>query len=75
MKTRPPNILRHRQNGSAVVVLLILLVIMVLLSTANTNALIHLRQELRLLEQRQVQRLKTTPPAAAVALPTKSHPR
>ena len=67
MKTRPSNILRHRRNGSAVLVLLILLVIMTLLATANSSALLHLRHELRLLDQRQVQRLKASPPHAIAA--------
>ena len=51
---------RRRQRGSAVLILLILLAIMMLLVVANGSTLIHLRQELKLLEHRQVERLKAS---------------
>jgi Zn-dependent protease len=51
---------RYRQGGSAVLVLLILLVIMLMLITANSSTLLHLHRELKLLDQRQVERLNAS---------------
>ena len=53
----PPS---RRQNGSAVLVFITLLAIMVILVTANSKALFCLHQEIKLLEQRQVERLNTS---------------
>lgn len=67
---------RLNQNGSTVLVLLILLTIMLLLAAANSRALIHLRGELNLLNQRQVERLKiATPPPAAPVSPAIPEPK
>jgi len=49
---------QRRQNGVAIVVILALLSIMLLYITANVRSLHHLGRELRLLEQRQIQRLE-----------------
>ncbi len=50
----------RRQSGSAVVIFIALLAIMLLLITANSSALLHLHRELKLLDQRQVERLKAS---------------
>lgn len=58
MKIHPPIVShRRRQRGSIVLVFLILLAIMMLLAVANSSALLHLHQELNLLEHRQIGRL------------------
>ena len=51
---------RRRQGGSAVVFFIILLAIMLVLITANSSALLHLHRELKLLDQRQVERLNAS---------------
>ena len=51
---------RHRQSGSAVVIFITLLAIMLMLITANSSALLHLHRELKLLDQRQVERLNAS---------------
>ena len=51
---------RRRQNGSTVLVLITLLTIMVMLATANSKALFHLHQEIKLLEKKQVERLNAS---------------
>jgi hypothetical protein len=51
---RPP---RKSQNGSAIFIVLVLLMIMVVLAAANTATLNRLRQRVKLVEQRQTQRL------------------
>lgn len=51
---------RRRQNGSAVLVFIMLLAVMLILVTANSKALFHLHQEIKLLEQRQVKRLNAS---------------
>jgi type II secretory pathway component PulK len=48
---------RRGQSGSAVVVVLVLLFIMVVFVTANTITLNSLRRQVKLVEQRQIQRL------------------
>ncbi len=50
----------HRQSGSAVLFFIILLAIMLMLITANSSALLHLHRELKLLDQRQVERLNAS---------------
>ena len=49
-----------RENGSAVLILITLLAVMLLLLTANSSALLHLHRELKLLDQRQLERLKAS---------------
>ena len=71
----------HRQSGSAVVVFITLLAIMLMLITANSSTLLHLHRELKLLDQRQVERLNASqtnatdraglPPVPAEARETK----
>jgi hypothetical protein len=61
---------RQRQSGVAVIVMLALLSIMLIYIAANSRSLSHLDRELKLIEQRQIQRLERlsatlrTPPAA-----------
>jgi len=50
----------RRQDGVAIVVILAMLVIMLLYVAANVRALDYLGRELKLLEQRQVQRLNSS---------------
>ena len=50
----------HRQSGSAVLIFITLLAIMLMLITANSSTLIHLHRELKLLDQRQVERLNAS---------------
>lgn len=59
MKTRTSSPTR-RQDGVAIVVILAMLVIMLLYVAANVRALDYLGRELKLLEQRQVQRLNSS---------------
>jgi hypothetical protein len=77
MKIFPSNFTeRRRQNGSAVLVFITLLAIMLLLITANSSTLLHLHRELKLLDQRQVERLNAsqTNATAIAASPAKSEP-
>jgi hypothetical protein len=61
MKVSRFNLSRHhRQSGSAVVIFITLLAIMLMLITANSSALLHLHRELKLLDQRQVERLNAS---------------
>jgi hypothetical protein len=48
------------RNATAVLIFITLLVIMLMLITANSSALLHLHRELKLLDQRQVERLNTS---------------
>lgn len=47
----------QRQSGSTVMVLMTLLGVMIMLAVANHKALLHLRAETKLLENRQIERL------------------
>jgi hypothetical protein len=49
-----------QQNGSAVLVFITLLAIMMILVTANSKALFFLDQDIKLVEQRQVERLNAS---------------
>ena len=61
MKVSRFNLSRHhRQSGSAVVIFITLLAIMLMLITANSSTLLHLHRELKLLDQRQVERLNAS---------------
>jgi hypothetical protein len=54
-----PGSTRRRQDGVAVIVILALLSILLIYVLANARSLHHLGRELKLLEQRQVQRLNS----------------
>ena len=61
MKVSRFNLSRHhRQGGSAVLIFITLLAIMLMLITANSSTLLHLHRELKLLDQRQVERLNAS---------------
>lgn len=66
--TGVPRIARQRQRGVAILVVLTLLSVLLIYIVGNARALRSLDQELKLMERRQVQRLKalnaTNAPAA-----------
>jgi len=68
---------RHRQNGSAVLVFITLLAIMVILTAANSNTLLHLHRELKLLDQRQIKRLNASQTNATLIVesPARTDPK
>ena len=68
---------RHRQNGSAVLVFITLLAIMVILTAANSNTLLHLHRELKLLDQRQIKRLNASQTNATLVVesPARTDPK
>ncbi|HVU07257.1 MAG TPA: hypothetical protein VHG89_01795 [Verrucomicrobiae bacterium] len=57
MKIHQKNWSKKNESGLATVVFIALLAIMMILVTAETRALIQLRQENKLLEQQQIKRL------------------
>ena len=57
MKIQKPTFLRTDECGMATVVFIALLAIMMILVTAESRALFHLHQEVKLLEQQQIKRL------------------
>ena len=67
----------RRQGGSAVLIFITLLAIMLMLITANSSALLHLHRELKLLDQRQVERLNAsqTNSTMAAVLPVRPGPK
>ncbi len=54
----------------ATVLFIALLAIMMILVTAEARALIHLRREVKLLEQQQIKRLNAMPTNAVVTVST-----
>ncbi|MEJ0089822.1 MAG: hypothetical protein WDM80_08780 [Limisphaerales bacterium] len=52
--------LAQNESGSATVVFMALLAIMMILVTAESRALLHLRREVRFLEQQQIKRLNAS---------------
>lgn len=65
---------RRHQSGSVVLFLIALLAIMLMLITANSSTLLHLHRELKLLDQRQAERLNAsqTNATTTVVLPAAS---
>lgn len=64
---------RRSERGSAVLVLLALLTIMMILCAATLRAVVSSRQEVALIEKKQVARLATAtniPPASAKSMST-----
>jgi len=59
------------EGGSITVVFIALLAIMMILVTAESRALIHLRREVKFLEQQQIQRLNG-PQTNAAAITTET---
>ena len=58
---------RRSKDGSAVVVVLVLLTIMVVLAAANTSTLNRLAQRVRIVDQRQSQRLASFSPKQTIS--------
>lgn len=58
---------RRHEAGMATLLFIALLAIMMLLVTAETRALIGLHREVKLLEQKQLERLNAPPSANPVA--------
>jgi hypothetical protein len=81
MKIRSKNLFRDCRPGSSVperseggmvtLIFIALLAIMMILVTANSRALLHLRREVKFLEQQQIKRLSisTTNTVSAAAKP------
>lgn len=55
-------------GGSAVIIFITLLAIMMILVTANSRALVQLHRNIKLLEQRQIQRLNDSQTNAVTAV-------
>ena len=51
---------KHSEGGMATVIFIALLAIMMILVTAEARALVHLRREVKFLEQQQIKRLNTS---------------
>jgi hypothetical protein len=54
-----PHHRRHRESGVATIIFITLLAIMMILVMAESRSLLHLRREVKLLEQQQIKRLNT----------------
>jgi hypothetical protein len=66
MKLRPSNSnRRHDQRGFLVIALLAIITIMLIYIAANLHVLAALKRDLRLVEQKQVQRLNQSFPKTA----------
>jgi hypothetical protein len=63
-----------RQGGSATIIFVTLLSIMLVLVAANGRTLVLLKKEVRLIEQRQVQRLQGSPTNAPAAVTLEAKP-
>ena len=77
---RGPGTPKRSEDGMATMLLIGLLAIMMIIVTAESSALFHLHREMKLLEQKQIQRLNAsqtnstgqTPPQRAPAQSTDS---
>ena len=67
MKMHLSNFDQRRESGMATVVFIALLAIMMILVTSETRVLIHLRREVKFLEQQQIKRLNSQSSGASVA--------
>jgi hypothetical protein len=72
MKIQREHFVRRSERGMATVLFIALLAIMLMLVTAESRSLIQLRREVKLLEQRQLQRLNHQPTNAVVTAISKS---
>ena len=68
MNIRPCN----SERGMATVVFIALLAIMLILVTAESRALLHLRREVKFLEQQQIKRLNATRANTVFSAPSES---
>lgn len=64
---------KRGEDGMATIIFIALLAIMMILVTAETRSLIHLRREVKFLEQQQIKRLNGSPTnmVPVTALPAK----
>ena len=70
MKIQSPHLVRRSENGMATVIFIALLAIMMILVMAESRALFHLHQEVKLLEQKPIKRLNNSPTnAIATTIP------
>ena len=60
------------ERGSATLILFVLLSIMLILVAVNGRALLRLHHQIKFVEEKQVQRLNSSP-AGTNSLPAKSH--
>jgi hypothetical protein len=74
MKLHKPGKTRHGQRGTAVIVMLFLLAILLIYVGGNLRTLDSLGRELKILEQRQTQRLETFARTNVFNLTTNSAP-
>jgi hypothetical protein len=63
-----PGAAKRCEEGSAVIIFITLLAIMMILVTANSRELMELHRDIKLLEQRQIQRLDASQTNAVVAV-------
>jgi len=75
MKILPSHFTRRaRQDGSVVFVFISLLAIMLVFVTVNQSVLIRMRQETKLLERRQIERLNASQTNAVTAVAPPANP-
>jgi hypothetical protein len=60
---------KRSEGGMVTVIFIALLAIMMILLTANSRALLHLRREVKFLEQQQIKRLDAANPVPTAAKP------
>ena len=61
---------RRSRSGFMVIAMMVILAMMLIYVAATTRLLGHLRQDLKLVEQKQVQRLEKSSPALTTNAPT-----
>jgi hypothetical protein len=59
-KQSGPGVPRRSEGGMITVIFIALLAIMMILVTANSRVLIHLRREVKFMEQQQIKRLNAS---------------
>jgi hypothetical protein len=59
--------IQRKESGMATVIFIALLAIMMILVMAESRALFHLHREVKLLEQKQIKRLNSSPTNAVTA--------
>lgn len=60
---------RNKQGGFLVIALMVILTIMLIYVTIGLRSLNHLRQDLKLVEQKQILRLQAPPPTVVTNTP------
>lgn len=64
-----PGMPKRSESGMVTVIFIALLAIMMILVTANSRALLHLRREVKFMEQQQIMRLNATNTVSSAAKP------